>query len=293
MANFYIGTAGWSYKDWVPSFYPKGQSSTFDWLIFYSHYFNTVEVNATYYTYLSQKTTEGWLNKTIHNSEFKFTIKLHQDFTHKKIFTKDNSQQVIDNLKILRAGNKLGGLLIQFPYSFGFNEGAINHLILLKDIFQDFPIFVEVRHNSWNKPQVLEYFKKSDLSFCVIDQPQISKSISFNLVVTNDILYLRLHGRNEKSWFTSFKDKSIKQSYDEQSERYNYLYSPAELMEMKNKINEIKSLVKSIYIVFNNHPHGNAVANSFEMIKFLNNSLEIDIPSTILKSFPRIATVKI
>ena len=49
--KFFLGTAGWSYKDWVPGFYPKQQSGSFDWLQFYSHYFNCVEVNSTYYAY--------------------------------------------------------------------------------------------------------------------------------------------------------------------------------------------------------------------------------------------------
>jgi len=292
MADIYIGTAGWSYKDWVPSFYPKGQTSNFDWLTYYSNYFNLVEVNASYYTYMSPKTVEGWLKKTSDNEEFKFTIKLHQDFTHKRIITLANSKLVTDNLNILSKGNKLGGLLIQFPYSFGFNEGAINHISQLKEIFRNYPIFVEVRHNSWNKLQVIDYFRNSDLSFCVIDQPQISKSISFNLIVTNDVLYLRLHGRNAKAWFSSIQDVNKKQSYDEQSERYNYLYSPGELLEIKNTINDIKNQVKNIYIIFNNHPHGNAVANAFEMLRFLNENRAIEIPQSVLMSFPRIESPK-
>ncbi len=84
--KYYIGTAGWSYKDWVPNFYPKNQSAGFDWLQFYSHYFNCVEVNSTYYTYISPKIVEGWIKKVDNSDEFKFHIKLHQDFTHKRKF---------------------------------------------------------------------------------------------------------------------------------------------------------------------------------------------------------------
>ena len=42
--KYNIDTVGWSYKDWIPSFYPKNQYDEFDWLQFYSHYFNCVEV---------------------------------------------------------------------------------------------------------------------------------------------------------------------------------------------------------------------------------------------------------
>jgi uncharacterized protein YecE (DUF72 family) len=292
MVNIYIGTAGWSYKDWVPSFYPKAQTVNFDWLNYYASYFDIVEVNATYYAYLSPKTAEGWLKKTSDNGEFKFTIKLHQDFTHKKVFSSQNSKAVIDNLDILAREDKLGGLLIQFPYSFGFNEAAINHITTLKEIFHDYNLFIEVRHISWNKPEVIKHFKEADLSLCIIDQPQISKSISFNPVVTNDKLYVRLHGRNVKSWFNSIQNFNKEQTYDEQSARYDYLYSPGELIEIKNNINVVKDQVKTIYIIFNNHPKGNAVANAFEMLKCLNEKIKNGIPETILKSYPRLELCK-
>jgi uncharacterized protein YecE (DUF72 family) len=291
MAKFYIGTAGWSYNDWVPTFYPRGQTTSFDWLNFYSSYFNTVEVNATYYAYLSPKTAEGWVKKTIDNDDFKFTIKLHQDFTYKKLFTPQNVTAITDNLNILSREDKFGGLLCQFPYSFGFNEGAIAHIKTLKEIFNDYKLFIEVRHTSWNKPDVIKYFKEADLSFCVIDQPQISNSISFNPVVTNDILYVRLHGRNVKEWYNSIQNFSVDQKSVDQNARYDYLYTPGELIELRNKIIEGKDKVKSIYIIFNNHPKGNAPANAFEMLQLLKEKLKNGIPETILKSYPRIELV--
>jgi uncharacterized protein YecE (DUF72 family) len=292
MANFYIGTAGWSYKDWVPSFYPKSQTANFDWLNYYASYFNAVEVNATYYAYLSPKTAEGWLRKTSENGEFKFTIKLHQDFTHKKIFNKENTKSVIDNLNILAREDKLGGLLIQFPYSFGFTEAAIGHINTLKEIFNDYILFVEVRHTSWNKPEVIKHFREANLSLCIIDQPQISNSISFDPVVTNDKLYVRLHGRNVEGWYNSIQNFNKEQTYEEQSARYNYLYTPGELIELRNKINSLGDEVKTIFLIFNNHPKGNAVANAFEMIKILNEKIKNGIPETILRSYPRIELAK-
>ncbi|MDR3609886.1 MAG: DUF72 domain-containing protein [Ignavibacteriaceae bacterium] len=292
MAKFYIGTAGWSYTDWVPTFYPKAQTTSFDWLNFYSSYFNTVEVNATYYAYLSPKTAEGWVKKTENNDEFKFTIKLHQDFTHKKLFTSENTKAVIDNLNILCREEKFGGLLCQFPYSFGFNEASVGHIKRLKEIFNDYKLLVDVRHASWNKGEIIKYFKEADLSFCVIDQPQISKSISFNPVATNDILYVHLHGRNVKAWYSSIQNFNKEQTYAEQSARYDYLYSPSELIEIRDKIKEVKEEVKTIYIIFNNHPKGSATANAFEMIQLLKEKLKNGIPDTVLKSYPRIELVK-
>ena len=124
MAKYYIGTAGWSYKDWVGSFYPKNQSSKFDWLEFYSGYFNCVEVNSTYYAYLSPKIAEGWVRKTEDKEDFSFAVKLHQDFTHNKKFGADQIKAMKASLDALDKAGRLGVILIQFPYSFAFNSAS-------------------------------------------------------------------------------------------------------------------------------------------------------------------------
>jgi len=110
MPKHFLGTAGWSYKDWVPSFYPKNQIAGFDWLQFYSHYFNCVEVNSTYYAYISPKVVEGWIRKVSDSDNFIFDIKLHQDFTHKRNFDEQNIKAVRYNLDLLAKAERLGGI---------------------------------------------------------------------------------------------------------------------------------------------------------------------------------------
>ena len=293
MPKYHIGTAGWSYKDWVLSFYPKNQSSGFDWLQFYSHYFNCVEVNSTYYTYISPKIVEGWINKIIDSEDFLFTIKLHQDFTHKKDFDQPKIKAVSSNLDMLTKAERLGGLLIQFPYSFSFDNSTADYVSKLRDIFQTFNCFVEVRHKSWLKKEALELFKKFNLTYCTIDQPQIGEAIPFEPIITNDKAYLRFHGRNVKAWLKSINSFGKQQSYDEQSERYKYLYSPGELIEIDQKIKSIQEKVKEIYVIMNNHPQGDAIANAFELIHLLEEKDKVQMPNTIVKVYPRLEEIKL
>ena len=293
MPKYHIGTAGWSYKDWVPSFYPKNQSAGFDWLQFYSHYFNCVEVNSTYYTYISPKIVEGWIKKVIDTEDFLFTVKLHQDFTHKKDFDQQKVKAVSDNLDSLAKAERLGGLLIQFPYSFSFDNTTTDYVRKLRDIFQTFNCFVEVRHKSWVKKEALEMFKKLNLTYCTIDQPQIGQAISFEPIITNDKAYLRFHGRNVKAWLQSINSYGKKQSYEEQSERYKYLYSPGELVEIDQKIKSIQEKVKEIYVIMNKHPQGDAVANAFELIHLLEEKDKVQMPSTIVKAYPRLEEIQL
>ncbi len=289
--KFNIGTAGWSYKDWVPNFYPKNQSGGFDWLQFYSHYFNCVEVNSTYYTYINPRIVDGWIKKVSDADDFIFHIKLHQDFTHNRKFDEQNVKAVRYNLDLLKKSERLGGLLIQFPYSFAFNGSSVEHIQKIKDIFSDVSCFVEVRHLSWKNRHALDFFKENDLTFCTIDQPQLGQAIEFDPIITNDKAYIRLHGRNVEAWKKSLSNFGKKQSYEEQSSRYSYLYSPGELIEIAQKIKSIESKVKEVNVIMNNHPQGDAVANAFELIHLLEEKTRIEMPETIVKAYSRLEEI--
>lgn len=293
MPKYYIGTAGWSYKDWVPNFYPKNQSAKFDWLQFYSHYFNCVEVNSTYYTYLSPKIVEGWIRKVADNDDFIFHVKLHQDFSHKRKYDEQNVKAIRYNLDLLLKAERLGGLLIQFPYSFHYNNSATQYIHELKDIFSDYKNFIEVRNSSWQNKKAFEFFKQANLTFCTIDQPEIGNAISFEPIITNDKAYIRFHGRNVEAWKRSINNFGKKQTYDQRSERYKYLYSPGELVEIEQKIKSIQQKAKEVHVIMNNHPQGDAVANAFELIHLLGEKDKVEMPGTIVKAYPRLADVAV
>ncbi len=291
MSEYIIGTAGWSYKDWVPVFYPKTQSGRFDWLRFYAHYFNCVEVNASYYAYISPRTVQGWVEKVSDADNFRFTIKLHNDFTHKRDFSDQQVTAVRTNLELLDRAERLGGLLIQFPYSFSFNEASADYLRRLKEIFEDYKCFIEVRHSSWKNESVYKLFSRLNVTFCTIDQPQIGKAIEFEPLITNDTAYIRFHGRNTDAWMKSIKNFGKEQTYEEQSSRYDYLYTPGELVEIEQKIKEIQEQVKEVYVIMNNHPKGEAVANAIELIHLLEEKEKVDMPQTIVKAYPRLNAI--
>ncbi len=148
MKKNYIGTAGWFYQDWIGSFYPQKQTKSFDWLSFYSQFFNVVEVNASFYTYINPKVVDSWINKVSDVEDFQFTMKLHQDFTHKRFFTEEQTSAVKYCLDKFQKANRLGGLLLQFPYSFELSTENANHLKNLVDTFSEYEKFIEVRHKS-------------------------------------------------------------------------------------------------------------------------------------------------
>ncbi len=274
MPKTHIGTAGWSYKDWVPNFYPKQQTKDFDWLQFYAAHFNCVEVNSTYYTYLSPKIVEGWIRKIEEMNDFLFTVKLHQDFTHLRKYDKQKVKAITENLDKLLSAGRLGGILMQFPYSFPFNETTAEYIRQLNELFSSYNQFVEVRHSSWSDKAAYDFFNALDITFCTIDQPEIGKAIHFEPVITNDKAYLRFHGRNVEAWKKSLANYGKEQSYEQQNERYLYCYSAGELTEVIQKIKTIYDKVKDIYIIMNNHPQGNALVNAKEIMQMLEVSVQ-------------------
>ncbi|HOI29896.1 MAG TPA: DUF72 domain-containing protein [Melioribacteraceae bacterium] len=293
MEKLYIGTAGWSYKDWVPSFYPKAQTSQFDWLEYYSSFFNVVEVNSSYYTYINPGIVEGWINKVEDKDDFLFTIKLHQDFTHKRRFTSEQIKAVKYNLDKLTNAGRFGGLLIQFPYSFTLDKENANHVKNLIDIFPEYEKYIEVRHKSWFIQRFFDFLGKNRSSLCTIDQPSIGEAVEFKPLKAGENLYIRFHGRNTKAWKSSLGNYSKEKTYEEQNERYNYLYSPGELVEIEQKIKEVLDTVKKVFVILNNHPKGNAVANALELIHLLNERIKVNIPETTLKAYPRLSKISL
>jgi uncharacterized protein YecE (DUF72 family) len=282
MRKVFIGTAGWSYKDWIGSFYVKPQSKKYDHLQHYAYYFNAVEINSTYYGYPKKETVHNWINKVSHMENFIFEIKLHQDFTHLRNFNGSNVRAVRENLDILKDAGRLGSLLIQFPYSFHMDQNNISYLSKLVELFTGYKRVVEVRHNSWANEKALELFNEHELTLCSIDQPQVGKSLKFDVTVSDKRVYLRLHGRNKGEWFKNVNKFKMTQTAEEKNARYDYKYSLGELNEIKLMIEEKYGEIEEIHIIFNNHPNGKSVINALELNALLDHQVYDDMKKDLV-----------
>jgi len=92
--------------------------------------------------------------------------------------------------------------------------------------------------------------------------------------------YLRCHGRHKEAWFEFAKDRQA---------RYDYLYSPEELADLADRTREIMDKAAETYVIFNNHPAGQAVANALELAHRLNPGHRVKVPPGLLTAFPRLA----
>lgn len=254
------GTAGWSYKDWAGTVYPTNLHPGFNHLHFIAEKFDFVEVNTSFYRTPDIKLVKGWLNKTSDLEHFNFWIKLNRIFTHSRVYSQEDVNKFTQSISPLVNGEKLVGLLIQFPYSFKLTGNNLNYLIELTDNFSPLTTAVEFRHKNWINDEVLHLFREKRLIWVNIDQPVISESLPLTSIITNsDYSYFRLHGRNYKSWFSN----------EGRDERYNYLYSQNELIEISEYIKTAAKDAKKIVISGNNHYKGAAVNNLIQLKKIL------------------------
>ncbi len=281
--KYFIGTAGWSYADWVNVFYTGEQSQEYNWLEYYSSFFNCVEINSSYYKYISPTLIALWIKRVEQREDFLFTLKLHQDFTHRQNIDEDKCNFIRSQLSILEQNGRLGGLLIQFPYSFTMNRTSGEHLKKLVDTFGQYQCFVEFRHDSWFQNDIPERVAGLGVALCSIDQPMIGNSVKFTPRVYNGKAYLRFHGRNSEAWMQSIKNFNKKQTYEQQNERYKYLYSAGELKEIELQIKKVEKQAKEIYVIMNNHPGGYAPANALRLIHLLENKDPIMVPKTPIR----------
>jgi len=273
-----IGPAGWAYKDWSGVVYPAPKPKGFHELSFLAGYFDTIEINTSFYRPVSAKAAASWLERILANPRFRFTAKLWRGFTHERNASSADEQVFKDGLRPLFDAGRLGALLLQFPWSFRNTAENRTYVAKLRERFGEYPLVLEVRHASWSEPGVVSLLEELDLGLCNIDQPLFKRSIQPTGLVTSPVGYVRLHGRNYQAWFTESRY---------QGERYDYLYSPEELAPWVDRIQAVEQTARETYVVTNNHYLGKAIVNAFEMSSILTGE-PVTAPEELLARYPEL-----
>jgi uncharacterized protein YecE (DUF72 family) len=291
MQKIRIGTAGWSYKDWEGIFYPSGMQRTKTHPLEYvARFFNTTEINTSFYGPLKPELVKLWCRKVAPvNPRFQFTAKLYRAFTHSPIAvmeptsaatirpTDEDERLTREGLDALANEGRLGALLIQFPVSFKNTSLNREYLDRLLRQFIEYPRVVEVRDSSWNNPETLASFAQKNVGFCNIDQPLLGKSLGPTEYVTTALGYIRLHGRNYDQWFDS----------DNRNDRYNYLYKEKELEDWKDRIINVAEKAQITYVITNNHFESKAGVNAIEL-KAMIGAKRVKAPPSLIRHYPEL-----
>jgi uncharacterized protein YecE (DUF72 family) len=245
--NVYVGTSGWAYPDWVGSFYPA-DSKPQDSIQHYARSFRAVELDSTYSTIPARAVVAGWKENT--PPGFVFAAQVPGVITHQKVM-KDCQHELttfLNSVELL--GDRLGPLLLQFPY---FNRNTFasraqfDKLLLpfLKTLPREFKFAVEIRNKNWISWDFLEILRDHSVAFVVIAQawmPSIDVLARALDLLCGDFFYARFIGDR----------KEVKaQRWDNLSED-----KTSELIVWIEELKKIADRASRTYAFFNNHYAG-------------------------------------
>ena len=241
MKRYWVGTSGWSYKHWKGIFYPSDLPSS-KWLSFYTGYFSTVELNASFYRLPSESTFSGWHDNT--PQDFLFSVKVSRLITHLKKLENVESEleKFVFRARMLKEGQ--GPLLYQLPPSMVKDEDRLAHFcsILPPDLSHVF----EFRHESWFCDSVLDILRQYKMGFCIYDMPGFTTPI----LSTAEFAYVRFHGSEAM---------------------YDSCYQQSELELWAGRLSSLP--VSVVFIYFNNDTQAYAVKNALTLSSLLGQPL--------------------
>ena len=248
-----------------------------------AEFFDVVELNNTFYRPPTPQMGRSWVKRVLFNPKFRFTAKLYRNFTHERqALTEGDEALFKSGLAPLLENQRLGALLLQFPYSFHNNEENLSYLKGLAERFREYPLVLEVRHASWDRASFYQFLRDGGIGFCNVDQPQVSYSIGPTKKVTGKVGYLRLHGRNVKEWFREGAGRDA---------RYDYLYNEFELFELSERIRQISKEAEEVYVITNNHYNGKAVCKALELKAKLGEK-NPKVPELLLEHYPQLKEIQ-
>ncbi len=251
-----IGTSGFSYPEWRGPFYPAKLSSR-DMLVHYARHFPAVEINSTYYHIPPAKNMAAMARRA--EGRLEFAVKAHQDMTHNREQYATALLPFREALEPLREAGSLGCILVQFPFSFKASSANADLLKRMAGDLATDPVVVEFRHRSWITEETFRLLEEQRLAFCCVDEPHLPNLPPPVVRATATLAYVRFHGRNREKWW----------QHDEPWERYDYLYTEAELTEWVPRIRSLTETAGKCFAFFNNHARGQAVSNAQDLLRLL------------------------
>lgn len=269
-----VGPAGWSYSDWEGTVYPP-HGSRFDALAYLASFFDTIEINSPFYRIPPPTHSRSWIRRVGSNPHFKFTTKVFRGFTHDKADLVTADVKGFRNyLHPLQEADRLGAVLLQYPWSFKHSPQSLEKLERIFRAFNGYPLALEVRHASFQNDEFFQFLSERNVAWVNVDQPLFHESVKPSDTVTGPLAYARLHGRNYEKWF----------AHEESWERYNYLYTKEELAHWVDRIQRMAEKHET-YVITNNHFRGQAIVNAADLKEALGQTSKM--PEQLRELYPR------
>jgi uncharacterized protein YecE (DUF72 family) len=249
IGNVWVGTCGFSYEEWKGAFYPADLPSH-EMLRYYSLVFSFVELDNTWYRIPNPGQLERMALLT--PSDFRISLKVHRSLTHEiDEHWQARAAEFRTAVSALASSGRLGCVLVQLPYRFSYTLENRKYLANLLAALSDFPLVVEFRNATWYQERVFDTLRERKIGLVTVDRPDLPGLPPESVIITSDICYYRLHGRNADLWWSG-----------DAASRYEYYYSEQELRDRARLVRAMSRQAKTIFVAFNNHASGNAPKNA-------------------------------
>ncbi|MGV3532492.1 MAG: DUF72 domain-containing protein [Chthoniobacteraceae bacterium] len=243
-----FGTCAWSFDDWRGVFYPEHLASN-QRLGFYSTYFDSVEVDSTFYAPPSVQTAGNWLDAT--PDDFLFSCKVSREITHDHKLRKCEELLATFLASIAPLRRKLACVLIQLPGYFTLREDELALREFVHQLPHAFRFAIEFRDESWHLPRIAHLLEEHRVCWVWNDTTTLEHQTegAFDFCpITTDFLYLRLMG-------------DLKTKYREDGEgvfRYRELLWPRDsaLESWAIRVKQHAEQVSRVLVYANNHYEG-------------------------------------
>ncbi|MCM8776565.1 MAG: DUF72 domain-containing protein [Candidatus Omnitrophica bacterium] len=234
----WVGTSGWVYPDWAGTVYPQGMKSA-EAFGYYTRYFQTVELNSTFYHFPRESTVEKWQGSV--PDGFVWAVKVWRRITHFKRLH-GVKKEVQDFFTRISPLVKQGVCLVQLPPS--MKKDLCRLKTFLKVLPASFRVAVEFRHNSWFSEDTYQLLRDFSVCLAGVDAPRITRVVD---IETSGFAYFRLHGRTK--W-------------------YDYNYTRDDLMPFVEAVKDRRKR-GDVFVYFDNTAYGQAFRNALDFTKEL------------------------
>jgi len=248
-SSIHVGCSGWFYWKWRGPFYPVDMPTS-GWFSHYAEQFDTVEINASFYSWPTVANVKSWLRQP-GDKDFVYTVKVCELITHIKRF--EGVRTLVKDFGMVAdiLGDRMGCFLFQMPPSYRYTEERLHKI--LDQLDHERRNVVEFRHASWWNATVYSAFRERGTIFCSCSGPRLPDE----LVRTADEVYLRLHG--PERW-------------------YRHDYSDPELIRWAERIRS--SGATRAWIYFNNDYEAFAPRNALTMRHLLQDAASEEAPGS-------------
>ena len=274
-ARVRIGTCSFADEALTKHWYPPGVRSSEARLHHYAEHFDTTEVDSTFYRLPEAETTARWAERT--PDGFVFHMKAFAPMTRHPVKLEQLPPDLRDGLAVdghgrvdrlprelraevfrrfrealepLRVAGRLGGVLMQMAPYVVYRDSSLEYLEWARGQLADETVLVEFRHRSWldddHRAETLSFLEQRGLANVIVDAPrsEAKNLIPTVVALTSPVAYVRMHGRNARTW--NVRGGAA-------SDRFDYLYSEEELREWVEPLRSLGQEAEQAFVLFNNN----------------------------------------